>query len=1154
MKRERHNLAPAWLLGLAGVLAAANAALALQGGEDCTTATVLSGPLPIHVSGTTVGYANDYDEVCPYAGSRAPDVVYRFTPATPLTVDVLLCNGWTDFDTKLYIYDSCPPVPGQPVACNDDACTSAAGQGYVSALWNVPLTAGVTYYLVVDGYGDAAGAYELELRESLPAAECPPVGTIFGQPPDAEFWWLPLSDMGGTLWGPRVQYENFFELGQRITGIHFWGRSFAYDPTLVSWLPCHVDPRQFVITFYEDAGGRPGREACRYDVLTAPLLAGYVGYPQWEVYEYLATLDPPCALQRGWVSIVGTASPNCWFAWLSSNEGDGKSVTNPTPYGATSWPFDLSLCLLSDGGPAYGACCDDVTGECAENVALDDCAGRFTPGVCADFEPPCGQGRGACCADNGHCFLTSRGVCESGAGCRGDMNCDGRVDDQDINPFVLALANPAVYVQRYPHCFLDNADTNGDGYVDFGDINPFLPLLGTDCGRTWLGEGTTCGECPALRIAVPAELPFVDENATCGRGNFHDATCLGSYDSGADILYELVVTSGPVDIEITLDPKGTPYTGLLLTDVFPPGPECIAISTGPDGTPHGPGCLRLETGTYYVMVDTWAQPECIEMFELSIELCTPVVGRCCYGDPVECADVPAYACAALGGVFDPTLTCATPCPDRAGEDCAHALPIAAVPFGVDLDNRGMTADGPAAPCDKYAPSGPMLRDAWFVWTAPADGLATVWVSGYDPDHDLVLAVHESCYGPGARYCADHDDGVTGNEEQIVFAATAGHSYYFQVGDAGWHGGSTAPLRFELDLATGDGACCLPDGSCVEVSGVVCWQQRGVYQGDGTTCATVSCPPWTPGNTCADAIEVTLNAAGLPYVDSNWTTGRGNDYDGTCLTRFDSGQDIIYRLTVTEPVSIRITLDPQGTRYTGFLLSKECPPTGDCVVVRRDTRGNPYSTAYNVLMPGVYYLMIDKWLLPANIPAFELRIESTPAPRGACCLGEQCLGDMWREECHALGGNWFFGQTCFYSFTCPTAPGGTCENPFVVQLSPHFDFSHNYTTCGRGDAYNGNTCLTPYDGGEDMIYKLVVLGEPIRVEIRLSAGHRMSVALSDACPPVGSCWLLGRGEQLIVLQPGEHYLMVDTRPSLWNPAYPNQWYGHCESYGLSIRRR
>ncbi len=104
----------------------------------------------------------------------------------------------------------------------------------------------------------------------------------------------------------------------------------------------------------------------------------------------MATLDPPCVLQRGWVSIVGGGSPKCWFAWLSSNAGDRKSLADPWPYPATVWPFDLSLCLLTDSGPAFGACCDDVTGQCAENVALEDCTGCFTPGTCVDFQPACG--------------------------------------------------------------------------------------------------------------------------------------------------------------------------------------------------------------------------------------------------------------------------------------------------------------------------------------------------------------------------------------------------------------------------------------------------------------------------------------------------------------------------------------------------------------------------------------------------------------------------------------------------------------------------------------------------------------------------------------------------------------------------------------------
>ena len=63
------------------------------------------------------------------------------------------------------------------------------------------------------------------------------------------------------------------------------------------------------------------------------------------------------------------------------------------------------------------------------------------------------------------------------AGLPGDLNCDGVVDFGDINPFVLALTNPAAYPVQYPQCNILNGDINGDGLVDFGDINPFVRLL-----------------------------------------------------------------------------------------------------------------------------------------------------------------------------------------------------------------------------------------------------------------------------------------------------------------------------------------------------------------------------------------------------------------------------------------------------------------------------------------------------------------------------------------------------------------------------------------------------------------------------------------------------------------------------------------------------
>ena len=63
------------------------------------------------------------------------------------------------------------------------------------------------------------------------------------------------------------------------------------------------------------------------------------------------------------------------------------------------------------------------------------------------------------------------------AGRKGDLNCSGAVDFDDINPFVLALADPAGYQAQFPNCNIMNGDCNNDGAVDFEDINAFVALL-----------------------------------------------------------------------------------------------------------------------------------------------------------------------------------------------------------------------------------------------------------------------------------------------------------------------------------------------------------------------------------------------------------------------------------------------------------------------------------------------------------------------------------------------------------------------------------------------------------------------------------------------------------------------------------------------------
>ncbi|MBK6965955.1 MAG: choice-of-anchor D domain-containing protein [Bacteroidales bacterium] len=157
----------------------------LQGGENIATAFVLTGALPITSSGTTSGYANDYNEDCPYTGSTAPDVVYAYTPAADIMVDIDLCGS--SYDTKVFVYENAA-TPGTPFACSDDFYTASGdpcGQ-WVSKIEEASLTGGNTYYIVIDGYsGTDFGNYNLEIREFTPPPPCvwgvdiiPPVGAI----------------------------------------------------------------------------------------------------------------------------------------------------------------------------------------------------------------------------------------------------------------------------------------------------------------------------------------------------------------------------------------------------------------------------------------------------------------------------------------------------------------------------------------------------------------------------------------------------------------------------------------------------------------------------------------------------------------------------------------------------------------------------------------------------------------------------------------------------------------------------------------------------------------------------------------------------------------------------------------------------------------
>ncbi len=122
---------------------------------------VLVPPTGGTFSGTTTG-TSALAGTCSVSGN-SPERVYQWTPAASGTAVVMTCGGTTAFDTALYVRaGSCG---GAQVACNDDSagCTTAEPNDHHGSRASVAVTAGQTYFVVVDGYNGASGGYTLTI-------------------------------------------------------------------------------------------------------------------------------------------------------------------------------------------------------------------------------------------------------------------------------------------------------------------------------------------------------------------------------------------------------------------------------------------------------------------------------------------------------------------------------------------------------------------------------------------------------------------------------------------------------------------------------------------------------------------------------------------------------------------------------------------------------------------------------------------------------------------------------------------------------------------------------------------------------------------------------------------------------------------------------
>ena len=415
--------------------------------------------------------------------------------------------------------------------------------------------------------------------------------------------------------GTQVIADDFtLDFGFTINQIVLW----------TGYYPGNVPPATdvFTVIFHNDAGGIPGTTISTE--LTVPYVRVQTGMILFGVDEWMHTLTlaSPVALSAGtyWVEIyndTGFATDDMFWEVgnLDPFHGIAGSAWDTTaPGSAWIWDgaSDLAFQLISTGG-VQNDFCEYATpvGEVTDypfdtTTATTSGAGghNINQDLWFVFTAP-EDGTIDVVDLCGSSFDTKLAVWDECGGLELDYN------DDDCGMQSAVYNIPADDGEDY------YIQVGGYGGSDYGPGD--LTIIFTGGGPP---EGSDCTN--PITVTLPAALPYTDSNTTCGMINDYFDTCLGYYDGGEDIIYEVTVTSD-VTVDITLDPLATTYTGICIDLACPPGVSCIDYSTNYSASPHGMTGVPLTVAEspYYIMIDTWPSPDCIPDFDLIITEAAP---------------------------------------------------------------------------------------------------------------------------------------------------------------------------------------------------------------------------------------------------------------------------------------------------------------------------------------------------------------------------------------------------------------------------------------------------------------------------------------------------------------------------------------------------
>ncbi len=488
------------------------------GGDTVLDATVIPS-IPFADTGNTCGYANDYDEACPYTTSTAPDVVYVYTEVYDQVVRVDLCAS--GYDTKVYVWMD---EIGNVVACNDDA--GCGVDGYRSRIDNLYLAGGHTYYFVVDGYGAACGSYDLAIVTIPPCVvECPPGAQLEGEPPcvdgyvdvyntgcDGGFTTIePQDGSAGVMCGRACTFLSPEGYEARDTD---WYTAVA-EGGPVTLVGRAEFPLQLLLIYGIDCSNLEyiyaAGAACDPVTLTWNFAPDQEFWPWAGPSVFTGVAESEYVLE-----LTGIAPSNPLGACCSNSYCHIDTEQRCAAYG--TYLGDGTVCVPNPCGTDIGACCLDQGTDCqvvSELECVQVLGGRFVPNLPC-FPNPCHEGYpGACCLSDGNCVVVIGPECGELAG-----NFLGIFTDCD--PYPCLQVPGACCYPASQHCVLATAAfCEAEAGVFLGentdcDPNPCGPeppgaccYLDGSCqiqsqpvclwySGNWYGAGTDCepNPCP----------------------------------------------------------------------------------------------------------------------------------------------------------------------------------------------------------------------------------------------------------------------------------------------------------------------------------------------------------------------------------------------------------------------------------------------------------------------------------------------------------------------------------------------------------------------------------------------------------------------------------------------------------------------------------